>query len=62
MKSEALYYAVAAAVLAVALGLLVGLHSDIDVGSILGWATAGVLLAMVPIEYRRAFKRNASRV
>jgi hypothetical protein len=62
MKSEALYYAVAAAVFAVALGLFVGTHADLDVGSILGWATAGVLLAMVPIEYRRAFKRNTGKV
>lgn len=61
MKTEALNYAIAAAVFAVGLKLVMGIHADVDVGSILGWATVGVLLAMALMDYRRLSKRISSK-
>lgn len=56
MKSETLTYAIAAAVFAAVMGLVIGAASFVDAGAVIGWATAGVLLAMAPVEYRKFFR------
>lgn len=61
MKSETLTYAIAAAILATVIGLVLGSAVNVDAGAVLGWATAGVLLAMAPMNYRKFFKSMIGR-
>ncbi|MFA5263710.1 MAG: hypothetical protein WC378_07765 [Opitutaceae bacterium] len=54
MKTEAISYALITVVVAGALGLLVGLaYFNGEASSLVGWAAAGVLLAMTAIEGRK---------
>ncbi len=57
MKTEAISYALITVVVAGALGLLVSLAVNGAADSMVGWAVAGVLLAMTAIEGRRFGKR-----
>lgn len=61
MKSEVLSYVIIAIIMTAVMGLGLGLTLNIEVDTVLGWATAGVLLAMAPIEYRNLFKSGAGR-
>ena len=53
MKTEAISYAIITVVVAGALGLLVSLSVNGEATGLVGWATAGVLLAMAATGSRR---------
>ena len=62
MKSEALTLTLIAAVTAVAVWLLAGVHVNlVNVDKYIAWAAAGALIAMVPVAYRSAWKRSSTR-
>jgi hypothetical protein len=61
MKTEALSYALITVAIAGAVGLLVAAVANYGVGSVIGWAAAGVLLAMTAIESRRVGKSLLGR-
>ncbi|MBI5382902.1 MAG: hypothetical protein HZA31_13470 [Opitutae bacterium] len=61
MKTEALTYTLVTVGLAAVMALFLGMRADIEVGTVLGWATAGVLFAMAPLDYRLAWKRITGR-
>ena len=61
MKTKALTYTLLIGGLAAVAWLLSRIHTDVDVGAWLGWITVAVLVAMVPIDYRLAWKRIFGR-
>jgi hypothetical protein len=61
MKTKALTYTLLTGGLAAVAWLLSGIRADVDVGSLLGWATVAVLIAMAPFDYRLAWKRILGR-
>ena len=61
MKTKALTYTLLTGGLAAVAWLLSGIRADVDVGSLLGWATVAVLVAMAPFDYRLAWKRILGR-
>ena len=54
MKTEALNYTLIASGLTAVIGLIASVRVDLDVGVLLAWSTAAVLLAMAPMTYRPA--------
>jgi hypothetical protein len=56
MKTEAISYALITVVIAGAFGLLVALAINGEASSLVGWAVAGILLAMTAIESRKIGK------
>jgi hypothetical protein len=61
MKTKVITYTLPAVGLAAAAWMLSGIRADVDVGSLLGWSTIAVLVAMAPFDYRLAWKRIVGR-
>lgn len=62
MKTEALNTTLIAVATVAAVWLLAGVRFDVtNVDTYIGWASAGALIAMVPMAYRSAWKRLAGR-
>jgi xanthine/uracil permease len=61
MKTKALTYTLIASGIAAVAWLLFSARVNVDVGTVLGWSTAAVLLAMVPMDYRLTWKRLFGR-
>jgi hypothetical protein len=62
MKSEVLSYVIATIIMIAVMGLGLGISFNLEaVTVLLSWATAGGLLAMALMEYRKPLKRLIGR-